>query len=49
VRKKAQVVLFTHFHHYPYSYRCLLPDILQHLKEPDPPEHQFKVLHVVKY
>jgi len=43
VRKKAQSVLFSHFNTYPYSYRCLVDQVVGKLKDKETPEHQFQV------
>ncbi|XP_064602863.1 proteasome activator complex subunit 4-like [Liolophura sinensis] len=43
VRKKAQASLIVGFYEFPYSYRCLLSDILSGLKDdPEIPEYKFK-------
>ncbi|KAL4238306.1 Proteasome activator complex subunit 4 [Mactra antiquata] len=42
VRKKAQSVLFQHFHSYPYTYRCLIKHVTEKIKSPDTPEHEFQ-------
>lgn len=42
VRKKAQAALFQNFHYYPYSYRAILPELVEKLKNSDMPEHQFQ-------
>jgi hypothetical protein len=43
VRKKAQSVLFQHFHSYPYSYRSLVDPLVGKLQNADTPEHEFQV------
>ncbi|XP_060589859.1 proteasome activator complex subunit 4B-like [Ruditapes philippinarum] len=48
VRKKAQSVLFQHFHNYPYSYRTLVDPLVSKVLSPDTPEHEFQgALYVV--
>ncbi|VDI21300.1 proteasome activator subunit 4 [Mytilus galloprovincialis] len=42
VRKKSQAVLFSSFNNIPYSYRCVLPDVITHIKNSETPEYQFK-------
>ena len=42
IRKKAQAVLFHSFLNIPYSYRCVLPEVISNIKNQESPEHQFK-------
>ncbi|KAL5009261.1 hypothetical protein ScPMuIL_014842 [Solemya velum] len=49
VRKKAQSGLIMGFNTFPFSYRCLLPEIIRNVEDPNVPEHQFKgALHIIQ-
>lgn len=42
IRKKAQAVMFQSFVNIPFSYRCILPELIDHIKNPQHPEYHFK-------
>ncbi|ESP01603.1 hypothetical protein LOTGIDRAFT_238219, partial [Lottia gigantea] len=42
VRKKSQSCLQTAFHHFPYSYSCIIQPIVDIIKQQGIPEHRFK-------